>query len=178
MRKVIVSTIVVSLLVSLAAVPIVMAKGPNGPAGNSNVGHINIVEKDPDTWEIILDAGKLTYQVSGTTLRVVLNAKGLEPGLYYQCEVVSKGADGLAWDVLNPDNYNMFYAQANGGGNIHADFCLDIGDATDIEVNVKNAEWAPLLNPSEYGVPEEWVYNPGQGYDYEYYSEAEILDTP
>ncbi|MCI5195555.1 MAG: hypothetical protein D3919_04855 [Candidatus Electrothrix sp. AW5] len=137
---------------------------------------INLVTKN-DNWEITGHGGKLTYNLKGDMLCVLLNAKGLTPSLYYQCEVVSKGADGTDWNVLNPTEYNYYYGQANDDGNIHVDFCLDVNDATDIEVNVKNAQWAPLLNPSKYGVLHEWAHTPGQGYDYIYYAESEIADT-
>jgi len=177
MKKVILLTTVVVLLVSLVTVPIVTAKGPSGPAGESNVGHINIVEKDPVTWEVIRDGGKLTYKLSDGTLDVVLNAKGLVPGDWYLAEVVDKGVDDSGWDVLSPNNYSSFYGQANGGGNVHIAFSLDVGDAADMEVNLKNADWVALLEPSTIGVPEEWIYT-GQGWDFVLYAEAQINDTP
>ena len=182
MKKVILFTTVVSLLVSLVAVPIVIAAGPNGPAGKSHVGHINIVEKDnlgPDgipntgdeTWVVLRDAGKFTYKLlSGTMLDVVLNAKGLVPGDWYYVEVVDKPT----WTVLSPNNYSSFYAQANGGGNIHAEFSCGVATGMAVEVNVKNAEWAALLEPSTIGVPSEWVGPTGQGWGYVLYSEATI----
>ena len=182
MKKLIAIVMVVTLLLTLMAVP-VMAKGPNGPAGKSNVGHINIVEKDnvgpdgiPDTgdetWAIIRDAGKLRYKLSGTTLDVVLNAKGLVPGDWYYVELNDKNAAN--WTVISPNNYSSFYAQANDDGNIHAAFSCAVTSGMAVEANVKNAEWAALLEPSTIGVPSEWAGPTGQGWDYVLYSEDTI----
>ena len=43
------------------------AKIPNGPAGNSHIGHLYLVEKDPVMWEIIDDGahGKMKYNLTG-----------------------------------------------------------------------------------------------------------------
>lgn len=171
MKKAMLLTTVAALLLSLIAVPMVMAAGPNGPAGKSDVGHVCIVAKDPVTWEVLEDRGKLTYKISDDILDVVLNAQELVPGNWYLVEVVDKST---GWNPISPDNYSSFYAQANGGGNIHADFSCSVESGMDVEVNVKNAENVALLEPSAYGVPEEWILGTGQGWDYVLYSEALI----
>ena len=43
---------VIAVVMGLLAVPVI-AKGPTSPAGKSNVGHLYLYEKDPDTWEIV-----------------------------------------------------------------------------------------------------------------------------
>ncbi len=58
---------------------------PNGPAGNSHVGHLYLFEKDPETWEIIEDGawGKLRYKLKNDELDIVFNGHLLEPGYEY-----------------------------------------------------------------------------------------------
>ena len=170
MKKLLLVVIALVLMVGLIAGP-VLAKGKSGQAGKSNVGHINLVEKDAN-WAVIRDAGKLRYKLSGTTLDVVLNAKGLVHGNWYLIELNDKNA--ATWTVISPDNYNSFYAQANGGGNIHAAFSLTVASGMAVEVNVKNADNVALLNPSTYGVPAEWILGTGQGWSYVLYSEDTI----
>ena len=170
MKRIIAIVMVVALALLLMAVP-VMAKGPNGPAGKSNVGHINLVEKDAN-WDVVSYNGKLKYSISDDTLDVVLNAKGLVSGDWYLIELNDKNA--AAWNVISPDNCNSFYAQANGGGNIHAEFSCAVKSGMVVEVNVKNAENVALLECSTYGVPAEWILGTGQGWTYMLYSEDTI----
>lgn len=179
MKKVIGIVLAVTLLLTVMAVP-VLAKGPSGPAGKSNVGHIYLVEKDPDTWEIVEGGawGKLKYSLDGSTLDVVLNAHGLVPGDWHLVELVDKDVDDTGWTVLSPDNYSSFYGQADSDGNVNIAFSLDIGTAADIEVNLKNADNVALLEPSTGGVPEEWILGTGQGWGFVLYAEAQINDTP
>ncbi|MFC1910844.1 hypothetical protein ACFLXC_06170 [Chloroflexota bacterium] len=97
----------------------------------------NLVTKDPTNWEVTGYAGKLTYQVDGTMLCVVLNAGGITPDNWYLIELNDKNK--AIWTVISPDNYSSLYAQANGGGNIHADFSCAVETGMAVEVNVKNA---------------------------------------
>jgi hypothetical protein len=196
MKKVLLVCVAVVLLVALAAVP-VFAKGPSGPAGKSDVGHINLVVKDnlgPDgipntgdeTWAILSYEGKLTYQVDGTTVHVVLNARELVPGNWYYAELVDVSA---GWTPVNEtgagqpgdnDCYAMFYAQANGGGNIHMSFTtnMSISSGMLLEVGIKNAEWAALLSPSTPGIVAQWVGPTGQGWTHVLWSEAATIAIP
>jgi len=184
--------VAVVLLVGLVVVP-AFAKGPNGPAGNSSVGHINMVEKDnlgPDgiycngdeTWVVLSDAGKYRYQLSGTTLDVVLNAEGLVPGNWYYVELVDVSSGYNPIDYHSPAQagdtctFSQFYGQANGGGNVHIAFTWtgSITSGMVIEVNLKNADNVALLSPSTVGVPAEWILGTGQGWNCVLYSEATI----
>jgi hypothetical protein len=60
-------------------------KGPNGQAGNSNIAHLYLYEKDPDTWIIKEDGawGKMKYNLSGEMFEFVFNGHGLEAGSDY-----------------------------------------------------------------------------------------------
>lgn len=75
---------VVAAVVGLMVVPVV-SQGPSGPAGNSNVGHLYLYEKTPDTWEIVDGGawGKMKYNLSGPTFDFVFNGHGLEAGWSY-----------------------------------------------------------------------------------------------
>lgn len=55
----------------------------NGPAGNSGVGHLYMVEKDPMTWDIVEDGAwaKMTYNTRNN--KYVANAHMLEPETEY-----------------------------------------------------------------------------------------------
>ena len=170
MKKLLLVVIALVLMVGLIAGP-VLAKGKSGQAGKSNVGHINLVEKDAN-WDIVSYQGKLTYSISDGTLDVVLNAKGLVPGDWYLIELNDKNAG--SWTVISPNDYSSFYAQANDEGNIHAAFSCTVASGMAVEVNVKNAEWAALLEPSTIGVPSEWAGPTGQGWSYVLYSEDTI----
>ena len=118
----------------------------------------------------------------GTTLDVVLNAKGLTPGNWYYAELADVSSGYNVIDKHSPsqvgdaDSYAQFYAQANGGGNIHRQFSWtgSIASGMAIEVNIKNADNVALLNPSTYGVPAEWILGTGQGWGYVLYSEDTI----
>lgn len=79
---VLVFTAVVALGFALA--PGTLAQGVQGPAGNSNMARLALNSNcpmHPDAW------GKVTYNLAGSTLRVVLNAHNLptegEYRLYY-----------------------------------------------------------------------------------------------
>ncbi|MBN2315542.1 MAG: hypothetical protein JXM79_16560 [Sedimentisphaerales bacterium] len=123
MKKVMIFTIVVSLLLSLTAIPIVMAAGPNGPAGKSNTGHLNLYEKDPATWEIVEGGanGKMTYNLSGSEFEFVFNGHGLEAEVEYRLIYYPDPWPGNGLICLG-------CATANGGGNVHIQNSVDTGD--------------------------------------------------
>ena len=56
---------------------------PQGPAGNSQVEHLYLYEKNPSDWSIIEDGawGKMTFKKDKNTF--VLNGHGLEPNTEY-----------------------------------------------------------------------------------------------
>jgi len=75
---------VVAVVVGLMVVPVI-SKGPSGPAGKSNTGHLYLHEKDPGTWEIVDGGawGKMKYNLSESTFDFVFNGHDLEPGWSY-----------------------------------------------------------------------------------------------
>jgi len=172
--------LILILIVALAMITApVSAAGPSGPAGKSNVGHINLVEKDAD-WNIIEDGawGKARYILNGSTLDVVLNAHDLTPGDWYYVELVDKGSDGTDWAPIvggNPDTYSMFYGQADSDGDVHISFSWSVPIGAYVEVNMKNADWVALGDPSTYGnADNDWIYT-GQGWDHVLYAADTII---
>lgn len=91
MKKLVYGIIAILILVLISAgcgmvVPEMPEKKiPNGSAGNSNIAHLYLFEKDPATWEIVEGGawGKMQYKLSGETFDFVFNGHNLEPGLEY-----------------------------------------------------------------------------------------------
>jgi len=82
MKKVILFTTVVALLVSLVAVPIAMAKKGDTPA-NDKPNTLYLYEKDiheDGNWYIVWDGawGKMSFKLTDTTIDFVFNGHGLE----------------------------------------------------------------------------------------------------
>ncbi len=90
------------LLLALFTLPAAAAAGKpptyekpprnEGPRGGSGEGTYLLVEKDPDTWEIIegkeAASGKVTYNLSGSTFNFDLKAKKLEPNRKYRIDFI------------------------------------------------------------------------------------------
>jgi len=58
-------------------------KGPNGQAGNSNIAHLYLYEKEnfeTDGWDVVNKGawGKMKYNLSGEMFEFVFNGHGLE----------------------------------------------------------------------------------------------------
>ena len=85
MKRIMLVLAVVALAVALGAAP-VLAKGPNGPSGKSDMGHLYLFEKDPATWEVMEDGawGKMNYRCNEEGFSFVFNGHGLEPGDEYE----------------------------------------------------------------------------------------------
>jgi len=60
-------------------------RGHNGPAGKSHIGHLYLVEKNPDTWEVIENGswGKMKYILKGLEFSFVFNGHKLEANQSY-----------------------------------------------------------------------------------------------
>ncbi len=122
MKKLIIGLVAALTLVSLMAVP-VFAAGKDGPAGNSNIGHLYLYEKDASTWEIVENGawGKMTYNLSGETFDLVFNGKGLDARedyslIYYADPWPGTGGALLASGI------------ANNGGNLNLKASEDVGN--------------------------------------------------
>lgn len=73
--------IVLTLVISSTFATCATAKGPHGQAGKSNIAHLYLYEKDPDSWDIIEEGswGKMKYELSGETFDFVFNGHNLTP---------------------------------------------------------------------------------------------------
>jgi len=105
-----------------------MAKGKNGQAGKSNVGHLYLFQKDPSDWTIVEDGawGKMKYNLSGPEFDFVFNGHGLEPYanytlIYYPDPWPGNGLKCLGAGLVNED------------GNIHIMGSVDTGDLPSTE---------------------------------------------
>lgn len=85
MKAKILGVSVVAALVIAGFAGVAVAHGPSQQAGHSNVAHLNLYEKNPDTWNIVEDGawGKMTYNTEGPTFDFVFNGHGLEAGTEY-----------------------------------------------------------------------------------------------
>ena len=146
-------------------------------------GQYYLVSKDPVTWAILPKPhnpwADAKFDIDGNMLTMRIKAHGLTPGDWYFVELVDKSSGWNAIDKTFPsavgdaDSYSQFYGQANHGGKVDISFSWDITGHDDIEVNLKNADWVALLEPSEYGLPIEWI-NTGQGWGYVLYGAITI----
>ena len=77
--------ILVLIVLLISALSVGVLAGKTGQAGKSNIAHLYLHEKDPDTWDIVPDGawGKMKYNMSGDEFDFVFNGHGLEPGLDY-----------------------------------------------------------------------------------------------
>jgi len=137
----------------------VVLAGKNGPKGNSNVAHLNLYEKNPDTWEIIPDGarGKMKYNLSGPTFDFVFNGHGLEYGLeytliYYPDPWPGNGLICLGSDTADEEG-NVHIKDSVNTGNLPADH--DENDGAKIwlvlssDVDCENQSMIGW-NPTEY----------------------------
>lgn len=133
-----------------------------GRAGNSNIGHMYLFQKDPDTFEIVDDGawGKMRYTVQGPFFDFVFNGHGLEPGieytlLYYPDPWPGDGLICLGQDTVNQE------------GDIHIMGSPDIGSipieddendgakiwlvqSSDVECDTEMLAWNPDSYLFEY----------------------------
>ena len=76
------------LLIGALTVGVLAGKGKTGQAGNSNIAHLYLHEKEnfvEEGWDIVEDGawGKMKYNLSGETFDFVFNGHGLVPGTSY-----------------------------------------------------------------------------------------------
>ncbi len=139
MKKKIMMIAVAVLVAGLLVVPVI-AKGPSGQAGKSNIAHLYLYEKVPSTktWAVGEECagelvpwliaeggawGKMKYSLSGETFDFVFNGHGLPVGvdftlIYYPDD----------WDFAQLGNVICLgEGTVNGGGNIHIAGSKDTG---------------------------------------------------
>jgi len=158
-RKYLVFALVMLLIGTLATG--VLARGKTGQAGKSNIGHLYLVEKDPESWEIIEDGawGKMKYNLKGPEFQFVFNGHGLEPGVEYTLIYYPDPWPGSGLICLGTGTANM-------GGNVHIAGSVDTGDlpaggdendgakiwlvlSDDVDCNNNNSKMIGW-NPTEY----------------------------
>ncbi|OGE37873.1 hypothetical protein A3B45_03150 [Candidatus Daviesbacteria bacterium RIFCSPLOWO2_01_FULL_39_12] len=112
--------IFVSLSFSIVAP--VIAKGPNGSAGESNKAHLYLYEKDSSTWDIAEGGawGKMTYNQSGPAFDYVFNGHSLVPGDDYTLIYYPDPWPGTNLQCLGS-------AIANVEGDVHISGAVDTG---------------------------------------------------
>ena len=158
------------VLLSLAVVPALAGK--TGPAGKSNVGHLYLYEKDPDTWEIVEDGawGKMKYNLSGPTFDFVFNGRcepyGLEPGEDYTL-IYYPDKDGNPWP--REDVICLGSGTANEEGNVHIQGSVDTGDLPnpDTDINEGAKIWLVVSGDVDRDQAEMIGWNPTE-YLFEY----------
>ena len=125
MKRIILAAIIAVVVVSLVTIP-ALADGPTGQAGKSNIGHLYLHEKNPDTWDIVgkdVDGawGKMKYNLSCEEFNFVFNGHGLEPGQSYSL-------------IYYPDPWpgsgliSLGTAVADEEGNVHIKSSVMTGD--------------------------------------------------
>jgi len=84
------SIIAAGAVLATVVSPVLAGDGPKRgrdrlQAGKSNIGHLYLFEKDPETWEPIKGGafGKMTYRLEWSSFRFVFNGHRLEPDLSY-----------------------------------------------------------------------------------------------
>ena len=118
-----------AVLVIGALVTGVLAAGKTGGAGKSNIAHLYLYEKDPDTWDIVPGGawGKMKYNLSGPTFDYVFNGHRLEPNTDYSLIYYIEPQTTWPTPVEVIDS-----GTSNGGGNIHLGGSHDFGH--DLEI--------------------------------------------
>ncbi len=128
MKKLLMIAIVVAVLASLIATP-VLAKGKDGQSGKSNVGQLYLYEKNPAGWSIVEGGawGKYNYKLSGdpTDISGVFNGHGLDAGVDYSLIYYPEPATD-PWPAP-PVVQLIGSGTANTGGNVHITGTATIG---------------------------------------------------
>lgn len=173
MKKALVALAVVGLILAVA-VP--AWADPTDYDKKADKGIYYLVSKDAN-WNPLPRStsafGMGKFSIKNGTLTMHLVVHKLTPGDWYYVELVEKDSDCLGWNPVGDDRYSRFYGQADAYGNVNMTFSWQIGSPTNLEVNMKNADWVALLDPSAYGVPSEWIYT-GQGWDYVLYGATTV----
>ena len=151
----------------------VLAAGPSKPAGKSNIAHLYLHEKDPDTWEIVPEGawGKMKYNLSGEEFEFVFNGHGLEPDQGYCLIYFEDPAD----DPLTtaPTIFCLGMGTANIDGDVHIMGSVDTGDLpTTVDINDGAKIWLVLSENCPGEGWETWIngWNPT-----EYLFEEELI---
>lgn len=122
MKKLITGIVSAGFLFALLAIPVLAVK-PNGPAasnglnkGKSPVQHLELYQKDPETWQPVEDGrwGRMTFDLDS----FIFNGHKLIPGEEYALIVYDQGDDKNEneWPGEGPI---LAQGVANNGGNLN-----------------------------------------------------------
>ncbi len=154
MKKYLVFVLAALLIGSLATG--VLARGKSGQAGKSNVGHLYLFEKDPDTWKIVDGGawGKMKYNLSGEEFEFVFNGHGLESEEDYCLIYYPDPWPGTGLICLGSGT-------AKGRGNVHIAELVNTGDLpSGADENDGAKIWLVLTDDVDCGNKEMVGWNP------------------
>ena len=160
MKRLLVLVIAIAVLITLIAVPAIMADKPaKGQAGQSNVAFVELYEKDAN-WSIVGGAwGKLKYNLAGPTFDYVFNGHGLQANTSYDLIYYAD-----PWPGDNPGAL-IASGTTNSGGNVNLkgseELSMDLPDSADENSSAGAKIWLVLSddydgskmiawNPTEY----------------------------
>ena len=114
--------ILVLIVLLISALSVGVLAGKTGQAGKSNIAHLYLHEKDPDTWDIVPDGawGKMKYNMSGDEFDFVFNGHGLEIGLEYTL-------------IYYPDPWPGEGLVCLGSGTVNEEGDIHIAESVEIE---------------------------------------------
>lgn len=129
MKKVLALCLTLVMLISVLGTVTVLAKGQQGQSGKSNSWHVNLYQKDSDTWEVVDGGawGRLNCQIEDGMLTGVFNGKGLEPGVEY-CLINYIEVAQNPWPAGGTAVVCLGSGTANKAGNVHIEAEGDIGE--------------------------------------------------
>ena len=155
--------ILVLIVLLIGALSVGVLANKHGQAGKSEIAHLYLYEKDPDTWEIVEDGawGKMKYNLSGDEFDFVFNGHGLEIGLdyiliYYPDPWPGNGLICLGSGTVNEEGDIHIAESLDTGdlpiatdGNLGAKIWLVLSDDVDCE-NAEMTGWTPIEYLFEY----------------------------
>jgi len=157
------------LCLVLAVVPVV-AKGPSRVAGNSKMGHLYLVEKNPadPNWPAVAGGawGKMTYRTTAPKFRFVFNSHALVPGQDYTL-IYYPDKEGNPWP--RADIICLGSGRADEEGNVHIRKAVDTGDLPNPETDINEGAKIWLVLSDDIDCDEEMIFgwNPTE-YLFEY----------
>ena len=156
--------LIMSCLFILSVVSVIVADSAvadkNGQAGQSNIAHLYLYEKDPSDWTIVENGawGKMKYNQSGPAFDYVFNGHGLEPDTGYSLIYYAD-----PWPGNNPGAF-IASGISNAGGNIHlsgsVDPGMDLPDSSDDNYPNGAKIWLVLSNDYDSGNSKMIGWNP------------------
>jgi len=150
MKKYLILVLIV-LLIGALSVGVLADKGKTGQAGKSNIAHLYLHEKDPETWEIVEPGawGKMKYNMLGDEFDFVFNGHDLkgEIGTEYTLIYYPDPWPGTGLICLGTGTVDEF-------GDVHIMGSVDTGDLTDAKIWLVLSDDVDSVmtgwNPTEY----------------------------